>query len=89
MALAGDNDNAALSRLMLHKAPIHTVFFEVRRANMAAEIGAIHFDRAANVEALDLGSHGFAKLVAEHESRLVLAVEVAGAQSRPVQRDAG
>lgn len=45
---------------------------------MAAEIGAIHLNRAGNCHVLHFRRKRFADLVSHDESRLVLHVEIAG-----------
>ena len=56
--LASDDDDAALSGLVLGKAAVDPVHLLVCGANMAAEVSAIDFDRARKGCALDLGCNG-------------------------------
>ena len=49
----------------------------VGRFHVAAEIGAVDFDRAGHGLVWLLGGEGFAELVGEDERRLVLDVQVA------------
>ena len=78
LALASDNDDAALAGLVLGKAAIHAVLFEVGWPNVAADVGAIDLDRAGERCALAISlADRFAELVAEHEGRPVLHVEIA------------
>ncbi len=78
LALAGDDDDAALAGLVLGKAAVDPVFLAVGRLDVAAEITAIHFNRAGERCTLDFGGDGLAELVSENEGRLVLAIEIAG-----------
>lgn len=77
-ALASDHDDAALTALILGLAAVDPIGLAVLRANVAAEIRAVDFDRTGRRVVLGLGRHGFTQLVREHERRLVLHVEVAG-----------
>lgn len=75
VALAHDHDNATLGRA--HLAAVYAVILEVGRAHMAADVEAINFDFARSLFAINAIGNGFAELVCEHISRLVLAIEIA------------
>ncbi len=75
--LAHDDHDAALAGLVLGKTTIAAIGFIIGRANVAAEIGAVHFDLAGNGLAVRLRGECFADLVGHHESGLVLAIQVA------------
>ena len=49
LTLASDDDDAALAGLMLRLAAIDAVFNVVGRADVATDIGTIHFNRAREV----------------------------------------
>ena len=49
----------------------------VRRLHVAAEVGAVHLHGTGQGRVGRLGRHGLAELVAQHEGRLVLHVQVA------------
>ena len=78
IALAHDDDDAALAVLVDRKATVAAVFLVVRRLHVTAEIGAVHLDFAAGLHRLDFRREGFADFVGENESRLVLHVQFAG-----------
>lgn len=76
--LASDDHDAALLALVLGKAAVDAIFLEIGGADMTAEIATINLNRTRKRRALDLRGDGFAELVSENESRLVLAIEIAG-----------
>lgn len=77
-ALTERDNDAALAGLMLCLAAVYTVLNAICGANVTTDIAAINLDMAIKFLAVDLGSHRFAELVAENESRLVLAIQIAG-----------
>lgn len=78
LALADDDDDPALAGLVLGKATVATIRLHVLGADVAAEVGAVHLDRARHGGVCGLGGDGLAELMRHHERRPVLAVEVAG-----------
>ena len=78
LALAGDDNDAALAGLVLRKAAVDPLFLAVGRFDVAAEIAAVNLDRTRERCTLDFGGDGFAELVSENEGRLVLAIDIAG-----------
>ena len=78
VALAHDDDDAALAVLVDRKATVAAVFLVVRRLHVTAEIGAVDLDFAAGFHRLDFRREGFADFVGENESRLILHVQFAG-----------
>jgi len=79
-ALAHDDDHAALASLIDRKTTIATVLFEVRRSNVPTKIGTVDFDAlalAADLVADNAAADRFAEFVREHESGLVLDVQIA------------
>src|SRR6202023_1207323 len=81
VALADDDDGAALARLIETEAAILAVLFEIGGLHVTAEVARVHFrDLALSADhaALQFGRHGFAQLVRQNESRLVGHAEVAG-----------
>ena len=77
LALAQGDHDAALAGLMLCKATVNPIFCLVGRADVAAEVRAVDFNFAVELQALRLGSQRFADFVRENEGRLVLAVQIA------------
>lgn len=83
IALAHDDDNAALAGLIAGKAAVDPVFLEVGGADAAAEVPAINLDLAFQaVNGGLFGGKGLAELVSEHERRLVLHVKIAAELQR-------
>src|SRR5579864_3413304 len=82
VALAHDDNTAALAGLISCKATVATVLFPIRGLHIAAEIGAIDLDATGNLFAADLGCHRFADFVREHEGGFVLAIEIAAKLKR-------
>jgi len=79
--LTDHDNNLALAVLVLHQPPIAPVLFPVGWLHVATKICAVHFNLlalAAELVALYLRCHRLTQLVSEHESRLVLATEIAG-----------
>jgi hypothetical protein len=76
LALASNDDNAALPCLMLCTAPVNAIHFEIFRPDVSAEVGAVNFDSAGKGFISDFRCQNFTELVSENESRLVLAIEI-------------
>ena len=82
---ADDDDDLALAGLFLRSTAIDSIRFAVRLFDLAAEIRAIDRDRAGQlglIWAVNLGAHRLAQFVRQHESCLVLAIEVAAQLQR-------
>lgn len=77
-ALAQHDDDTALAGLVLGLATVDPVFLPVLGSDVAAEIGAVDLDLAGGGVGRRVGADGLTELVGEHESRLVLNVQVAG-----------
>lgn len=78
IALARDDDNAALAILVLGEATIDPVLFPVGGFEVAAEVSAVDLDLASEfVGGLLLGGDSFADFVRHDVSRFVLAIEIA------------
>lgn len=75
--LAQGNHNAALAGLVFGLAAVNPVLDMVPLADRAADIAAINLDVIVQLLSNDVRSHGFAELVAQNESRLVLTIQVA------------
>lgn len=84
LAVAGNDHDLALARLVLRKATVATVLFVIGRLDVAARIHAVDLDVTGNLLALVSGTHRLAQLVRQHEGRLVLAVEITGELERSV-----
>jgi len=79
VALAHYDDDLALVRLVLGKAPVDPVGGQVLRSDVAAEIGAVDLGDppfAADAQRLHAGGHRLAQLVRQHEGRLILDIEL-------------
>jgi len=91
--LAGDDDNLPLAGLFLDEPAINALGFLVLRLLAAARIHAVDVNLAGQFgAAVNFRSQHLAELVAEHEGRLVLDVEVAAQLERrmalgPVRED--
>src|SRR5262245_60420872 len=76
LTLASHDDDAALARLVLRQPAVNAVLLEVRWPDVPADVGAIHLHGAGERRAGHFAAHRLTKLVAEHESRSVLHIEV-------------
>lgn len=82
---ARDDDNLSLASLFLGKPAVYTISFPVLGLPMAAGIHAVdvHFaGQLRRIRVLNLGAQRFAQLMGEHESRFVLAIQVAAQLQR-------
>src|SRR5262245_46115476 len=75
--LASHDDDTALASLVFGEPAVLTVLLEVGRPDVAADVGAIHFNGAGERGASHLAAHRLTKLVAEHEGGPVLHVKIA------------
>ena len=85
-----DDDALPLAGLVFGKAAVEAVLLAVLRPDVAAEIGAVHFDGpagAADLDALGLRRHRLTDLVGQHERGLVLDVQVARQRERALALD--
>lgn len=78
LALTQDDDHAAVRVPVLGQATVLAVLLLVLRADVAAEVRAVHFDHAGERHVVVPLGHRFAQLVGQDEGRLVLAVQIAG-----------
>lgn len=79
-ALTGVNHPLALAGLVLGKATVLTVFLAVLRTDVTADVAAVNFNRFTGLADHDdphLGRQCFAKLVGQHEGRLIQHVQIA------------
>ncbi len=76
--LTHDEDTALARLLVFRQATINTVSLLVLRADMTVHISAVHVDLAGKRLDHALLDQGFADLVREHESGLVLDAQIAG-----------
>src|SRR3546814_21098230 len=77
VTLAHDHDRLALARLIGEKAKIATVCLVIGRLYIAAKIGTIDLDNAAELLPRILSRHRLAQLVRQHERCVVLHVQIA------------
>ncbi len=81
MAIALSDNNHALPLPVLDLAAIAAVLFQIRRLDVAAEIGAVDLGfsaGAADPSAVHLDRHRFAQLVPEYKGALIVDAEIAG-----------
>jgi len=72
------DDDASRVGAVPKQPAVHSILFEICGTHVSAEIGAVNFDGVAELRFSRLRRHCLAQFVHEHESGLVLNVEVAG-----------
>lgn len=77
LALAQDDDHAAVGVPVLGQAAVLAVLLLVLRPDGAAEVRAVHFDHAGKRHVVIALRHRLAELVGQDEGGLVLAVQIA------------
>ena len=76
---AQGHHNAALAGLVSLEATVNAISFDIAGANVTAKKGTVDFNVTfQNLAGVNLGCHGFAQLVGQHEGGFVLAVQITG-----------